>query len=206
VNRLIIIGAGGFGNEALWVARASGEWEVAGFADDDPALGSATHGLPVLGGAELICRTSEPGWFHCAVGNNAARGRVFEQFVACGWRPATLIHPSVIIAPNVHVGAGSYVGAGSILCPNAVIGSRSALINCHVTVGHDSRMGDFSQACPGVRISGSCIVGDFAFLGSNASVLPGMSIGARATVGANSVVVMRVGEGLTVVGVPALRL
>ena len=43
-------------------------------------------------------------------------------------------------------------------------------------------------------------------IGSHAVVLPGMKIGAGATIGAGAVVVKNVAAGETVFGVPAVRL
>jgi acetyltransferase-like isoleucine patch superfamily enzyme len=49
-------------------------------------------------------------------------------------------------------------------------------------------------------------VGSLAWLGIGSCVIQGRSIGARATVGAGSVVIRDVEEGVTVVGNPARRL
>jgi acetyltransferase-like isoleucine patch superfamily enzyme len=72
-----------------------------------------------------------------------------------------------------------------------------------VSLGHDSVLEDYSQICPGARISGGCRIGKQAFLGSNASLTPGVAVGYGAVVGANSHAVRTVRPGLTVVGCPA---
>ncbi len=199
---LVIIGAGGLGSESLWVATEMGGWDCLGFADDDSSKGDSVYGKPLLGRVDAICDTMEPVWFHCAIGNNQVRARVFERFEAKGWAPASLIHPNVAVGPNVRIGAGSYIGAGCVLCPNASTG-KGAVVNCQVLLGHDSMMGDFSQACPGVRVNGYCKVGEYAFLGSNASLRPGVSIGAGATLGANSLAIRNIAENTMAIGVPA---
>jgi sugar O-acyltransferase (sialic acid O-acetyltransferase NeuD family) len=198
---LVILGAGGLGAEALWVARDVGEWDPVSFADDDVTKGGHSRGIPITGKIEAVYESMEPTWFYCAIGDNLARGRVFDRFMAKGWKPAKLVHPSVIMGPGVEIGDGCYVGAGSILGPDSSLG-RGVVINCHVTVGHDSRMEEFTQACPGSRISGHCRVGAFAFLGSNATLRQGVRLGSGTTVAANSLVVRNVAEGM-VIGVPA---
>jgi len=205
MESLLIVGAGGLGAEALWAAHERGLWQVEGFVDDNPALGPRYAGLPILGGVSHVLESRAAGRFHCAIGKNSTRKRIAEQFLERGWKLVTLVHPSVIQAPGVTIGDGTYVGPGSILCPNAVIGA-GVIINCHVSLGHDSLTGDFSQLCPGSRISGGCRIGELAFIGSNASLVQGVRVGANTTVGTNSLVVGNVGDNCTVIGVPARRM
>jgi sugar O-acyltransferase (sialic acid O-acetyltransferase NeuD family) len=208
---LIIVGAGGFGTEALWVVNAmndSGQhdfiWEMKGFADDNPTLkGQIYCGHPVLGTSKEIADMSLPEmFFHCAISRNRQRKRVADLLEDSGLRPATLIHPTVVIAQDVSIGEGAYVGAGSILAPSARIG-RHVLINTLAGVGHHSFLGDFCQLCPGAKVNGYCTVDKLAFIGSNAALQPGVTVGEGATVGANSFVVRRVEPHVTVMGVPA---
>lgn len=206
MRKLVIFGAGGFGQEAIWVAESMNEelpeplrWEVLGYLDDDSTkVGQRFYGHPVLAAPP----DDRDLWFHCALGSNTAREAVASRLEARGWRPAALIHPSVVQAKFVEVGEGTYVGAGSILSPNARVG-RHVIVNQRVSVGHDSLMEDFSQACPGSQINGFCQVLRGALIGSGASIRQGRSVGPRAVVGANSLAVMDVEPGTTVLGVPA---
>lgn len=203
---LIIIGAGGFGVEALWLASAMNEWQCIGFADDDETKrGSMVGDVRVIGTLEEAFNSSErPLWFHCAVGDNASRKIIFDRAVERNVRPATLIHPTTCIAPGVPIGEGTYIAAGSLIAPRATVG-KGVIINTHASVAHDSALGDFSQASPGSRINGYCKVGELAFLGSNASLLPGVAVGASAKIGANSLAIRDVPPGVTVLGVPARK-
>ncbi len=93
----------------------------------------------------------------------------------------------------------------TIVGPNAVVGAH-VILNVHVSVGHDCRVGDFAQACPGTRISGGCLIEEQVFLGSNASVAPGVTVGRGAKIGANSYVLRSVRPGVTAIGIPALAI
>lgn len=64
-------------------------------------------------------------------------------------------------------------------------------------------MGDFSQACPGARVNGNCVLERLVFLGSNVTLMPGVKVGYRATIGANSQVVRSLEPLVTLAGVPA---
>ncbi len=77
------------------------------------------------------------------------------------------------------------------------------LINTHVGIGHHSVIGDYSQICPGGKVNGKCKIDRLAFIGANASIQPGNSVGECATVCANSFAVREVKPHTLVSGVPA---
>src|ERR1017187_10075274 len=213
---LVIVGAGGLGTEAVWVAEEmnlgavrSGSpqplWSVLGYVDADVAKRGQQIGPYIVHGTMEEAAAEFEGketWFLCAVGDNSAREKMVRAAEAVGWKPATLIHPSVIISPDARIGSGSYVAPGCVVSPRAQIGSH-VIVNTHVSVGHDSTLEDYAQICPGARVSGGCRVGKRAFLGSNASLTPGVEVADDAVVGANSHVVRKVAKGVTVVGCPA---
>jgi len=205
-HRLIIIGAGGFGSEAAWVAEAMGaRWQLLGFADGDPAKkGRVIGASSVLGNIDEAAAllAGEPLWYFCAVGNNSARELLAARAETLGWSPATLIHPSAIIAPDATIGPGTYLGPGSIICPNSRVGAH-VIVNVHASIGHDAVIEDFAQICPGARISGNCRVGRLALIGSNATLLPGIVMGTDVVAGANSQVASALEPHVTAVGVPA---
>lgn len=210
-QKLIIVGAGGAGSEAKWVAQRMGgpsigvAWELVGFADDNPSLaGGVFEGLPLLGTVAQVLKRSDLGecMFHCAIGRNVQRERVSELFRQRNWRAATLVDPSAIVAGNASVDEGCYIGPYSVVAPHARLG-RHVLVNSHVGVGHHATVGDYAQLCPGVRVNGGSRVDRGAFLGSNVSVHPGLSIGAGASIGANSFVIRSVKPRFSMLGVPA---
>lgn len=210
-RKLIIIGAGGAGSEALWVvhrlnaAVSTGKLSVLGWVDDNPSRkGEWLEGLPVLGPSGQVSQEfgGQDLLFHCAVGSNRHRQRLAELFERAGFEATTLIDPSAIIAETAQVGLGSYIGPLSIVAPHAQVG-RHVLINTHAGVGHHAVIGDFAQLCPGVRVNGGCKVDTGAFLGSNATVHPGLSVGEGAIVGAGSFVIRSVKPRHSVLGVPA---
>ncbi len=200
----VIVGAGGQGAEALWVARASGRGGFLGFLDSKSELkGSEVLGATVLGSEDDFIRGQCAGvGFHCAIGNNAIRREVSEKLEASGMVPVTLIHPHATVAAEAQVGAGTYIGAGAIVSIRAEVG-RHVLINLNANVGHDAVLGDYAQLCPGACVNGYCRVGREAFLGSNAVIEPGKVVGDNATLAACSFAVSDIEPGHTAMGVPA---
>jgi sugar O-acyltransferase (sialic acid O-acetyltransferase NeuD family) len=212
---LVIVGAGGFAPEGIWVAEDTNAvnvrqdkkpaWNIRGFVVYDPAKFPQTlYSYPVLGTPkEAAARLAGTDiFFICMIADNSIREAQAREAEELGWKPVALVHPTVIVARETTIGPGSYIGAGSIISPFAQVGAH-VVVNNHVSVGHDSVMEDFSQACPGARISGRCVVGRSAFIGSNATLLPRCRVGEGAVVGANSVALRSVARLTTVMGVPA---
>lgn len=53
------------------------------------------------------------------------------------------------------------------------------------------------------KIAGSCVVGDYNYIGVNAVILLGLKVGNNTTVAAGSVIMRRTKDGYTCIGVPA---
>lgn len=76
-------------------------------------------------------------------------------------------------------------------------------INRFSSAGHDVVIGDGCTLSCYCDVTGYARLGRGVFLGSHASVLPGVCIGDFAVIGAGSVVLRQVSPGKTVFGVPA---
>jgi sugar O-acyltransferase (sialic acid O-acetyltransferase NeuD family) len=205
---LVILGSRGYAQEVLWVVddinALEPTWDFLGFIDPGAPerKGATLYGRPVLGGFDTAPKLPGGIYFACGIGTPAFRLKECTEAERLGWMPASLIHPTVVIAKFAEVGAGTIVGAGSILAPFAKVG-RHCAINLHVTVGHDSRSGDYCVLSPGARISGGVILEDVVFLGSNATVYPNRHVGKGASLAANSFLVTNLAAGRSAVGVPA---
>jgi UDP-2-acetamido-3-amino-2,3-dideoxy-glucuronate N-acetyltransferase len=104
------------------------------------------------------------------------------------------IHAPVWIGNRVVIGDGSKVQAFSFL-PDGVILAKDVFIGPHVCFTNDKHPPSNMWLWTRVEC-GACI-------GANATILPGVTIGAHATVGAGSVVTHDVPAGATVYGNPA---
>lgn len=202
-QKLIIVGASGFGREVAWLARESGMWSIQGWLDDAPEiLGSSICDLPVLGRIMEWPRFPDCK-FVVSIGSPRARRRVVEAMRAAGEPPfATLIHPSVHRSAYVAIGEGTVVTAGCILTTQIEIG-RQNILNLNVTVGHDCVFGDFCTIAPMVPVSGNVKLGDGVEIGTGASIRQGITMGAGSMAGMGAVVVKDVAARELVVGSPA---
>ena len=209
MKSLVIIGAGGYAQEVLWIVddlnSLAPAWDFVGFVDPlRPQIrGKQLYDRPILGGYDDVPPAAGQVYFSCGIGHPDSRRKECLDAERRGWIPATLVHPSVICARHVEIGPGTVVGAGSILAPYARVG-RHCAINLHVTVGHDSVLGDYSVLSPGVRISGGAILEERVFVGTNATVYLKRRVGAGASLGANSFLVTNLAPGQSALGIPAV--
>jgi sugar O-acyltransferase (sialic acid O-acetyltransferase NeuD family) len=203
MRKIVIVGAGGFGRDVLWVIRRANavntQFEVVGFCDDAADMQSGEYaGLPLLGNIENVCHTMSDVVFICAVGDNRARKSVFSRFAKASIESVSIIDPTAVIADNVSVADGCFVGVNSVVSVDCRIGS-GVIINHNVTVGHDVKIQNFAQLCPGVCVSGGCEIGEGALLGTLAGTIPQRHIGAWATVGAGVTTLRNVAEGTSMI-------
>jgi len=204
VQRILIVGAGGFGREVLQWARAA--WpeaaaRTAGFLSADPRI-LAGHAcpLPVIGDPDTF--EPQPGdGLLLAIGIPGVRRRVAERLLGRGADFLTLIHPAAVVVPTARIGPGVIVCPQAIVSDSAALG-RFAVVNYHASVAHDSSVGDFAVLSPYATLAGGARVGDDAFLGLHASVGPGVSVGPRSKVAANSCALADAPPDSLVHGVP----
>jgi acetyltransferase-like isoleucine patch superfamily enzyme len=118
-----------------------------------------------------------------------------------GKSSSVLMHCRFDSTKNFSIGSGSVINQncrldnrGGILIGNNVSISEEVII---LTADHDSDSTDFSGRCKSVQID------DFAWMGTRATILPGVHIGEGAVVAAGAVVTRDVAPYTIVAGVPA---
>lgn len=207
---IVIYGAGGHGRETEWLINAliaaGAPWQLRGFLSDDPQQHGATVGVrPVLGNASVL--SAQPGTIAVAlgIGSSNARRAVTERIRPWVRAFPTLIHPSVPTPQRVRLGEGVQVHAGSILTTDIDVGDF-VILNRHVDISHDCRVGAWATFAPGVTLAGGVIVDEGADLGARSTCIPGVRVGAWSVIGAGAVVTRDVPSGITAVGVPARAL
>lgn len=207
---LVILGAGGFGRGVHDVVdainRVHPTWHVLGYLDDSPdrhslecakrreatILGPLSALDSILPGSEAVIGISDP----------RLRRMLDSKLTNSHLKSATLIHPAATVTDSAEIGAGSVICAGVRLASNVRLG-RHVHLNMNCTAGHDAVMGNYVSLFPQAALSGFSIMRDDSTLGSHAVVLPNVSVGAGATVGAGSVVARDVIDNNVVKGVPA---
>ncbi len=142
--------------------------------------------------------------FCVAIGNphGRARLRLHGQLLGAGLVAVNVVHPGAWIADNAVVGEGVQIMAGSIVGAEARIG-RQCIINTRASVDHECILDDGVEVAPGATLCGSVVVKAHGWICAGATVLPRVTVGEDAIVGAGAVVIGDVKARTTVMGVPA---
>lgn len=102
---------------------------------------------------------------------------------------------------NLTIGSQSFLGRVNIALHDEVIIGKKVCINDGVeiiTASHDVSDPEWKH------VKGKVIIEDYAWIGTGSMILPGVTIGRGAVVGARAVVSKSVAPGAIVVGVPAV--
>ncbi len=191
---LAIFGAGGLGREVLVLTHQINEdrptWRLTGFYDDVQPAPDARLGLPYLGTTADLNAVSEPLHVTVAVGNSRSRAAVVARLTSPQLSFATLVHPGVACAPyqRVQLGAGCIISQGCILTTDIMLG-RHVLLNLGCTIGHDAVLEDFCSLMPHANVGGAAHLAAGVYLGTNATVINQVRVGAHTIVGAGAVAV-----------------
>ncbi|TWP35985.1 acetyltransferase [Leekyejoonella antrihumi] len=209
MQRLYIVGCGGFGREVHDIVNAENEvsptWEFAGYIDDTPSEENlrlvSRRGAQVVGGIAHALEL-QPAHFVIGIGTGRIRESVATRLEAAGWMSAVLVHPAASLGADVELGPGSVICAGARLTTNITLGHH-VHININSTVGHDSTFDSYATVNPLAAISGGVSVGERSMVGTHAAILQNLNVGVDSIVGAGSLVTKSVPDNTVVKGVPA---
>lgn len=209
MQKLVIIGAGGFGREVAWLVERMNKMEqryhLAGFVDDGKQPGELIDDYPVLGNMEWLLSQEEDLSIAVAVGNAGTRKRLAQTVQKKrGIIFPNLIDPSVRMSERVQLGMGNIITAGTTMTVDILLGDFN-ILNLHSTVGHDVRMESYITVYPGANISGAVTIGECCELGTGCQIIQGLSITEQVILGAGAVVTKNIVQKGTYVGVPAQK-
>jgi acetyltransferase EpsM len=205
-KKLVIWGASGHALVVADIVRLCGDYEIVGFLDDINLNRRNTIfcGAPILGGREQLEPLADAGVEHILLGfgDCLARLRLSELVRAKGFKLALAVHPRAIVAAGVCLSPGTVVAAGAVVNPGSTIG-ESVIVNTCASVDHECIVESGAHICPGARLAGGVTVGQGAWIGIGATVIERVHIGRHSTIGAGSVVLKDVPDGVIAYGVPA---
>jgi sugar O-acyltransferase (sialic acid O-acetyltransferase NeuD family) len=207
-----IFGSAGFAKEVDWLIQElpiqqSSKYKSDYFVSQDQ-IGTMLNGKEIIDEAQFfeIIKDEKLHNIFIGIGSPAIRRKIVSKMA--GFDQLTypnLIHPSVLFDRREHkllIGKGNIICAGTILTTDITMGSFIHL-NLGVTIGHDTKIGDYCTASPGCHISGKVTIGSDVFLGTGAVILENLPICDTAIIGAGAVVNKPIKEPGTYVGIPA---
>jgi len=194
--RLLVVGAGGHAKVVIDAAEEAG-LDIAG------VVGAPGDAPEILGHPVSHDRAGlSADAFVVAIGDNATRSRIFNEYLAAGFAPASVVHPSAIVGRQALIGDGAFVAAGVVINAGARIGA-DAILNTGCTVDHDCIVGEHAHIGPQAALCGSVTLGEGVLLGVGSCASPGVSVGEWTVVGAGAAIVDDLPAHAVCVGVPA---
>ena len=203
---MIVVGAKGFAKEVLEVLQQLGQTENLVFFDNVSSdVGSNLYGFPILKTKEEVFKYFKQldNNFVLGIGNPKLRMRLSQEFRELGGNIQSVISPYAHIGHfNTNISNGCNIMTGTVIT-NDVLIDECCLINLNCTIGHDVKIGSFTEINPGVHISGNVTIGKESFIGTGSTILPGIIIGENVTIGAGAVVTKNIPDNCLAIGVPA---
>ena len=207
MNGVLIVGSSGHARVIVDIIERTGAHSILGFLDDTKEPGMIEIGYQILGSlADLpeIVREHNPQGFFIAIGDNWKRGIVAAKMMQL--KPVlpafAALHPGAQVARSACLGPGTAVMAGAVVNSNASVGSF-CIVNTRASVDHDSHLDDFASIGPGATLAGNVRVGAYSAICLQACVAERVCIGSHTVVGAGSVVLGDLPDGVVAYGTPA---
>lgn len=206
IAEVLIIGAGAQAKYVTDTISYLPKFRVAGIIDTEsnPKMhGKEINGAKIVGGLEYLnCVSEKTVKLILAHSSNQRKEELAKMLSEKGFQFTAIVHPAATISKYANIGEGAIINAGAVIQSAAKIG-RFVMIHANCVVEHDSVLEDFVNLAPGVILAGHVHVKKGAYVYTGSKVIPKVTIGKNAVVGAGAVVLKDVPEAVTVVGAPA---
>lgn len=206
MKNIIIVGAGGFGREALTliksINKASKKWNIKGFINDIPdALDNVKCNYKIIGTIKDWV-PSENEVFAMGIASPKGKEKVASILKDRGAKFETLISMRAFVGDYVEIGEGCVITGGSTIGSGTIIGDFVNIASS--MVGQDAIIGDYSTTTGYANITNAHI-GKRVFVGSQTFIMNKKKIGDDAFISAGSIVFNNVKAGTRVIGNPARK-
>ena len=153
MKRLLIIGAGGFGQMIQETAGLLG-YEEAVFLDDaskhKDVIGKCCDYKSFLANYDTAV---------AALGDNGQRLYWTEKLIEAGYQVPAIIHPSAVVSPSAVIGAGSFIMQRAVVNTHTVI-EHGVLVNSGAVVDHDSHVARGAHIGLGSVVKANCKIAE----------------------------------------------
>ncbi len=210
-RKLVIVGAGEFGEIAYEYFTLDSEYEVAAFAVEKKyRKQERLFNLPIID-FEDINREYPPQKFDVFIAItyvqlNKARQRLFEKCKEMGYRCASYVSSHAFVWHNVEIGENVFIFENNTLQYYVSIGNNVILWSGS-QIAHRTVVEDNCWISSQAVISGFCCIGENTFLGANVTIGDNVTIAKDIIVGAGAVTVKDLKEsGSIYIGSPAKKI
>ena len=188
-RKLVIVGDSAFAEIAHEYFDADSDYTVVGYSVETAYLKrSELHGLPVVP-FETLEQHFAPDEHEVFVATtytqlNRLRARLSAQAKARGYRLASYVSSRAFVWRNVTLGEHCFIFEDNTVQPFVSIGDNVVLWSGN-HIGHHSVVKAHCFIASHVVVSGFCTVGEYSFLGVNATLANNVNVGRDNWVGPN---------------------
>lgn len=205
MRKIYIIGAGGFGREALqWIKdinKAENRWEIAGFLDDDVhALDGYDCDYSVVDRISDHVPAPDEDFVLC-IASPSVKKQIAESYKARGASFPVIIHPTAVVTDFSQYGEGTILWPYAKVSVNSKCGAFCTILS--TDVGHDISIGDYCFVAANTTLLRNITVGNGVFIASNSVIANDVTIGDGAFIGMGSIVMKDVPAGAKTFANPA---
>lgn len=198
MKKLVIFGTANFAEIAHHYFTHDSGYSVAAFTVDARYLRESTfRGLPVVA-FEEVEKSFRPGEhdMFVAIGLprlNRGRAAKVVEAESKGYRLTSFLSSRASVAPDLQVEPNTMIMEYATIQPFVRIG-RNTVIWSGTGIGFHTRIGDHCWIVA-ARFGESVTVGDYTFIGLNATIAPGLSIGESNVIGAGALILKSTKNG-----------
>lgn len=209
-DKLILIGAGEFGEIAYQYFTYDSPYEVVAFSAEQRFIDKDTlFNLPVVPLEELE-KLYDPLKYKAFVAItftqlNRVRTRIYHQVKEKGFQLVSYVSSRAFVWRNVKIGENCFIFEDNVLQYHVEVGNNVVMWSGN-HVGHRSKIKDNCFLASHVVISGYCEIGKNCFLGVNCSFIPKINVADDCIIGSGAVVLRNTEEGKVYAGSPAKQL
>lgn len=211
IKKLVIIGAGEFGQIAYEYFMDDSHYEVVAFAvEREYRNQDELFGLPIIDFEEICVKyPSDQYVVFIAVTYvkfNRARKKLVNLCKSMGYTCATYVSSKSFIGRGVKLGENVFVFENNAIAHGSIIGDN-VIIWGGGNISHSCIVEEDSWLANGVVLAGFSRIGGSSFIGSHATIGDNVTVAKDTLIGAGAVVYKDINEsGGMYVGVPARRL
>ena len=163
-KKLLILGAGGFGQTIAEVAELLGNWESINFVDDRWPGQQQAGCYPIISNIQALENLNTHNFEAIiAVGNSQIRKKWQQLLRDLSIPMTTIIHPQAVIAPSAKIGQGVSIMAGCVIGANTII-QDGVILNIGTLLDHDVVIEALSHLSVGVKVAGGKTITASSFL------------------------------------------
>lgn len=199
---IILLGAGGHARSVVDSIESGGLYDIYGFLDRGCKTEKIYCGYQILGTDDLLEEYYRKGIKNAFVtvgymGSGEVRNRLYNRLKTLGFNIPVIVDKTAVVAKDALIGEGAFIGKTAVINSAVRIGNM-CIVNTGAIIEHDCVIEDFSHVSVGSVLCGNVRIGRASFVGANATIIQGKSIGSKCIIGAGAIVRKNVEDNIMI--------